>query len=71
MYTGPLLFAAGYLEDAAGSLSKYALVYVGITGEGFWVSARRARALVTSAESGAGRFKKNFKSEGAFRIACL
>ncbi|KAI9446176.1 plasma-membrane choline transporter-domain-containing protein [Lactarius indigo] len=63
MYTGPLLFAASYLEDAAGSLSKYALVYVGITGEGFWVSARRARALVASAESGAGRFKKNFKSE--------
>ena len=71
MYTGPLLYAAGYLEDAAGSLSKYALVYVGITGEGFWVGARRARALVTSAESGTGRFKKNFKSEGAFRIDCL
>jgi hypothetical protein len=34
MYTGPLLFAAGYLEDVAGSLSKYALVYVGLTGEG-------------------------------------
>ena len=63
MYTGPLLFAAGYLEDAAGSLSKYALVYVGLTGEGFWVSARRARALVTGAESGAGRFRKTFKSE--------
>lgn len=63
MYTGPLLFAAGYLEDAAGSLSKYALIYVGITGEGFWVSARRARALVAGAESGAGRFKKNHKSE--------
>ncbi|KAH9958336.1 plasma-membrane choline transporter-domain-containing protein [Russula dissimulans] len=63
IYTGPLLYAAGYLEDAAGSLSKYALVYVGLTGEGFWVSARRARALVTGAESGAGRFRKNFKSE--------
>jgi len=64
MYTGPLLFAAGYLEDAAGSLSKYALVYVGFTGEGFWVSARRARALVAGAESGAGRFRKtSFKSE--------
>jgi hypothetical protein len=63
MYTGPLLFAAGYLEDAAGSLSKYALVYVGLTGEGFWASARRARALVAGAESGAGRFRKTFKSE--------
>jgi hypothetical protein len=65
LYTGPLLFAAGYLEDAAGSLSKYALVYVGLTGEGFWVSARRARALVAGAESGTGRFKKNFKSDRA------
>jgi hypothetical protein len=65
IYTGPLLFAAGYLEDAAGSLSKYALVYVGLTGEGFWLSARRARALVSGAESGVGRFRKNFKSERA------
>ena len=64
IYTGPLLFAAGYLEDAAGSLSKYALVYVGLTGEGFWVSARRARALVAGAENGAGRIRKTFKSEG-------
>ncbi|KAI9511106.1 plasma-membrane choline transporter-domain-containing protein [Russula earlei] len=63
MYTGPLLFAVGYLEDTAGSLSRYALVYVGLTGEGFWISARRARALVASAESGAGRFKKSFKAE--------
>ena len=35
MYTGPLLFAAGYLEDPAGSLSMYVLVYVSLTGEGF------------------------------------
>ena len=68
IYTGPLLFAAGYLEDAAGSLSKYALVYVGLTGEGFWLSARRARALVTGAESGVGRFRKNFKSERACHV---
>jgi hypothetical protein len=30
MYTSPLLFAAGYLEDAAWTSSKYALVYVGL-----------------------------------------
>jgi hypothetical protein len=68
IYTGPLLFAAGYLEDVAGSLSKYALVYVGLTGEGFWVSARRARALVSGAENGSRRFKKNFKSERACSV---
>ena len=71
MYTGPLLFAAGYLEDAAGSLSKYALVYVGLTGEGFWVSARRARALAAGAESGTGRFRKIFKSERACSVHAL
>ncbi len=69
IYTSPLLFAAGYLEDAAGSLSKYALVYVGLTGEGFWVSARRARALVAGAESGSGRFRKYYKSEGECHFA--
>ncbi|KAH9980955.1 plasma-membrane choline transporter-domain-containing protein [Lactifluus volemus] len=68
IYTGPLLYAAGYLEDAAGSLSKFALVYVGLTGEGFWVSARRARALVSAAESGPGRFRKNFKSEAPLTL---
>lgn len=68
MYTGPLLFAAGYLEDMAGSLSKYALVYVGLTGEGFWVSARRTRALVAGAENGSGRFRKHFKLERACRV---
>ncbi|KAI0050892.1 hypothetical protein FA95DRAFT_1555150 [Auriscalpium vulgare] len=62
LYTGPLLYAAGYLEDAAGSLSRYALVYVGITGEGFWVSARRARVL-TSGVEGNGRNRKRFSSE--------
>ena len=57
MYTGPLRFAAGYLEDAAESLTKYVLVYViSLTGEGFWLSARRARALVTGAESGVRQF---------------
>lgn len=71
IYTGPLLFAAGYLEDAAGSLSKYALVYVGLTGEGFWVSARRARALVAGTESGAGRFRKTFKSEREYYLIPL
>ncbi|KAN0139617.1 Choline transporter-like protein [Lactarius tabidus] len=58
----------GYLEDAADSLSKYTLVYVGITGEGFWVSARHARALVASAENGTGRLKKNFMSEVLLKL---
>ncbi|KAH9953560.1 hypothetical protein BGW80DRAFT_507321 [Lactifluus volemus] len=46
IYTGPLLYVAGYLEDAAGSLSIFALVYVGLTGEGFWASARHAKTFL-------------------------
>lgn len=58
IYTGPLLFAAGYLEDVC----KYALVYVGLTGEGFWVSACRARALVSGAENGSRRSRRNVRA---------
>ncbi|KAH9980938.1 hypothetical protein BGW80DRAFT_1267305 [Lactifluus volemus] len=36
----------GYLEDAAASLSIFALVYVGLTGEGFWVNASDEDILV-------------------------
>ncbi|KAK0496810.1 plasma-membrane choline transporter-domain-containing protein [Armillaria luteobubalina] len=35
----------GFLEGITTALSKYALVYVGITGDPFMPSARRARAL--------------------------
>ena len=70
IYTGPLLFAVGYLKDTAGSLSKYALVYVGLMGEGFWVSAHCMRVLVAGVESSTGCFRKSFKSERACCV-CL
>ncbi len=37
----------GFLEGITTALSKYALVYVGITGDPFMPSARRARALTS------------------------
>ncbi|KDQ50222.1 hypothetical protein JAAARDRAFT_142283 [Jaapia argillacea MUCL 33604] len=56
--------AATYLESATGTLSGYALVYVGLTGDRFWVGARRSRVLVGVAEGGqGGRYKKRFQTE--------
>jgi len=42
--------AVGWLEEKSGTLSKYALVYAGLTGAGFWESAKRGRVLVTGVE---------------------
>ncbi|KAL0562926.1 hypothetical protein V5O48_019152, partial [Marasmius crinis-equi] len=56
--------AVGYLEGITLSLSKYAVVYAGLTGEEFWVSARRGSALTAMVASrggggtGVGRVKE-------------
>jgi len=42
--------AVGWLEEKSGTLSKYALVYTGLTGAGFWESAKRGRVLVHGIE---------------------
>lgn len=56
--------AVGYLESVTTSFSKYALVYTGLTGDPFLLSARRARALTAAVETAeAGRFRRKFKSE--------
>jgi hypothetical protein len=48
--------AINWLESATTALSKYALVYAGLTGDPFMHSARRARALTTSVEGKVGRY---------------
>jgi hypothetical protein len=56
--------AVGYLESVTSTFSKYALVYTGLTGDPFFPSARRARALTAAVESAsAGRFRRKFKTE--------
>lgn len=47
--------AVGYLETVTTALSKYALVYAGLTGDPFFPSARRAQALTRSVEAKAVR----------------
>ncbi|CCM02140.1 uncharacterized protein FIBRA_04217 [Fibroporia radiculosa] len=56
--------AVGYLENATSSLSKYALVYTGLTGDPFFPSARRARALTAAVENtSAVNYRRRFKTE--------
>ena len=57
-------FAINYLESATTALSKYALVYAGLTGDPFMQSARRARALTSSVEEKIGRYgRRKISSE--------
>lgn len=59
--------AVNYLESATTALSKYALVYAGLTGDPFMQSARRARALTSSVEEKIGRYgRRKISSERQF-----
>ena len=51
MYVVPgVHWSVAYLEEKSGRLSRYALVYGGLTGAGFWESATRGRELVSGIE---------------------
>ena len=54
----------GYMETITGTLSKYGLVYVGLTGDPFFPSARRSRALTAAVEhASAIDYRRRFKTE--------
>jgi Plasma-membrane choline transporter len=61
-------FAVGYLEAGTTALSKYALVYSGLTGDPFMGSARRARALTVAAETRVGK-RRGFNAERGFCLS--
>lgn len=59
--------AVGMLDNATTALSKYALVYVGLTGDAFFIAARRARALTSAVEGASeGKYRRKFKTERKF-----
>ena len=63
--------AVGYLENVTNTLSTYALVYVGLTGDPFFPSARRSRALTGAVESSnLARYRQKFQSESEFAFPC-
>ncbi|EJD05774.1 uncharacterized protein FOMMEDRAFT_139123 [Fomitiporia mediterranea MF3/22] len=51
-----------FLGNATGALSSLALVYVGLTGDAFFPSARRARALTAAVANSSGRV--NYRRSG-------
>lgn len=59
--------AVGYLETVTSALSRYALIYTGLTGDPFFPSARRARTLTVAVETAdVGRYRRKFKTERMF-----
>ncbi|KAI5124375.1 hypothetical protein M0805_008978 [Coniferiporia weirii] len=50
-------FPLNLLENMTGTLSTLALVYVGLTGDAFFSSAKRARALTSAVSNSGGRVK--------------
>jgi hypothetical protein len=63
----PLVFvsilAVGYLENATSSLSTHALAYLGLTGDSFFPSARRAAALTAAVNTSVAKYKRKFKND--------
>ncbi|VDB82634.1 unnamed protein product [Peniophora sp. CBMAI 1063] len=68
IYAGPVIYgaqvAAGALEAWAGRFGRYVLVYVGVTGEGFWPSVGRAGGLTTTERRREGEaWRRKFRTE--------
>lgn len=63
--------AVGYLDGVTMALSKYALVYSGLTGDAFMPSARRAKALTVSVEAKVTQSRKKYSAESKlFLLLC-
>ena len=56
-------FAVGYLENSTSSLSTYALAYLGLTGDPFFPSARRAAALTAAVNTSVAKYRRKFKND--------
>ncbi|KAI0031487.1 plasma-membrane choline transporter-domain-containing protein, partial [Vararia minispora EC-137] len=66
IYAGPVIYgmgiAAGWLENWVGRFGHYVLVYVGITGAGFWASVGRSAGL-TAVDKRAETWRRRFQTE--------
>ena len=65
------VFAVGYLENATSSLSTYALAYLGLTGDPFFPSARRAAALTSAANASVAKYRRKFKNDRKPRFSIV
>jgi hypothetical protein len=62
-------FAVGYLENTTSSLSTYALAYLGLTGDPFFPSARRAAVLTTAVNASVSKYRRKFKNDGRYTVS--
>ncbi|KAL1947681.1 hypothetical protein VTO73DRAFT_13405 [Trametes versicolor] len=61
--------AVAYLEAATSSLSTYGLVYAGLTGDAFFPSARRSRALTGAVENpSVVNYRRRFQTEPSLTL---
>ena len=63
--------AVGYLDTVTTALSKYALVYTGLTGDPFMPSARRAKALTAAVEAKVKHGKRKSSAERKSFLTCV
>lgn len=60
-----LRMAVGWIERVTTALSQYALIYVGLTGDPFMPSAKRARVLTSQVENKVERMvRKKANNDG-------
>ena len=57
------VFAVGYLENSTSSLSTHALAYLGLAGDPFFPSARRASALTAAVNGSVAKHRRKFKND--------
>lgn len=62
-----LTFPINVLGNMTGALSTLALIYVGLTGDSFFPSARRARALAAATSAAAGKVR--YRRQGIDRMS--
>ncbi|KAI0314722.1 plasma-membrane choline transporter-domain-containing protein [Amylostereum chailletii] len=74
IYAGPLLYgtgiAAGWIETWVGRFGRYVLIYVGVTGDGFWASVGRSSGL-TSVDHTATGWRRRFQTEPPLTILTI
>jgi hypothetical protein len=61
----------GYLDTVTTALSKYALVYTGLTGDPFMPSARRTKALTAAVEAKVKHGKRKSSAERKPFVTCV
>ena len=63
-------FALGYVENAMSSLGTHVSIYLGLTGDPFFPSARMAAALTAAVNSSVAKYRRKFKNDRTSSTSC-